>query len=779
MSEFRDSAPSAPAVFYRSYSRRKPDGTRESYVEAITRVVNNLADIGGFTPEQRELCLEMGLKQHAFPSGRAMWVAGTEWAAKPENFYGYYNCQSSFVDEPEVFGLLMELAMCGTGTGAVLEQDAVDKLPPIVNKLNVIGYIENPGMQGGRENTLIEYDDEGKCYSVIVGDSRQGWVDAYQGLIDLAMAIPVEVPMGQPLDVLLDLSEVRGPGETLKGFGGVANPVRLRKTLENVAALLAKAAGRKLTPLECCLLIDEAASAVVAGNIRRSAGMRQFSEHDTEAAEAKLHLYKQDDQGNWSVDPEREVLRMANHTRVWHHLPTYEEVLESVTKQFQSGEGAIQFAPEAIARANADLFASKTEKENFIHLYCTRSKEVAQEYLTALAKEKGEPTDDKIMHHRMHRYGLNPCAEILLKDNLCNLSEIHLNTLVGKSLDEQRRAFYAGGLQVAALLQHHFPDERLQYSREHDPIVAVSFTGLFDFFVETLGIGWLDWMCKGRPFADNSTAYKAAECFYLNLWRDAAKQAVLDYCEEHELKAPNRFTAVQPAGSKSLLTGASSGWHPPKAQRFIRRITFGKADPLVAALRDYGYKVVPAQSARDDEGNLLDDVNDPRVHEVLIEIPTEVPWANLPGADQYDLSQIPVEAQMGLYMQVQRQYSTHTTSATIEFRENEIEPLSRLIYDEIQNDGGYISAALLARFDANATFPRLPFEPIDKRTYDRMMAQIKAFRVTLPEDVTVLDLLRPYDTPDHVLAPQDTACANGACLAKVEEDEAKGIQTAS
>ena len=546
-------------------------------------------------------------------------------------------------------------------------------------------------------------------------------------------------------------------------------------TLERVAALLTKAVGRKLTPLECCLIIDEAASAVVAGNIRRSAGMRQFSEHDEEAAEAKLHLYKQDDQGNWSVDPEREVLRMANHTRVWHHKPTYEEVLASVDKQFKSGEGAIQYAPEAIARANADLLDTPRKKTEFLDAYCELGTIAATEFLKYLAEEAGLPCDDKIMHHRMHRYGLNPCAEILLKDNLCNLSEIHLNTLVGESLDEQRRAFYAGGLEVAALLQHRFPDERLQYSREHDPIVAVSFTGLFDFFVETLGIGWLDWMCKGRPFADNSTAYKAAEAFYLTLWRDAAKAGVLDYCEYQELKAPNRFTAVQPAASKSLLTGASSGWHPPKAQRFIRRITFGKSDPLVAALRDYGYKVVPAQSARDDEGNLLDDVNDPRVHEVLVEVPTEVPWANLPGADQYDLSKIPVEAQMGLYMQVQRHYSTHTTSATIEFREDEIETLSKLIYDEIKSDGGYISAALLARFDANETFPRLPFEPIDKQTYDRMMAQIKAFRVTLPGDVTVLDLLRPYDTPGHVLAPQDTACANGACLAKVEEDEARGI----
>jgi len=774
MSEFRDSAPSAPAVFYRSYSRRKPDGNRESYPEAIARAVNNLADIGSFTPEQRELCLEMGLKQHTFPSGRAMWVAGTEWATKPENFYGYYNCNNVQIDEPSRFGLLMELAMCGVGTGALLEQEIVGKLPPIVNGLNVIGYIENPGTQGGKEDTEISWDDETECVCVVVGDSRQGWVDAYQGLIDLAVGY-TGIPHGPVADVLLDLSEVRGPGESLKGFGGTANPVRLRTTLERVAALLTKAVGRKLTPLECCLLIDEASSAVVAGNIRRSAGMRQGSEHDEEFAVAKDNLYKQDDQGNWSVDPEREVLRMANHTRVWHHKPSYEEVLESVTKQFKSGEGAIQYAPEAIARGNADLLATPGKKDNFIDLYCTQSKEVARDYLKALAEAKGEPTDDRIMDHRMHRYGLNPCAEILGTDFMCNLAEIHLNTLAGKSLKVQRDAFYAGGLQVAALLQHRFPDERLQYSREHDPIVAVSFTGLFDFLVETLGIKWLDWMMKGRPYDGDSTFFRASEAFYLMTWREAAKQGVLDYCEGHDLKAPNRFTAVQPAGSKSLLTGASSGWHPPKAQRFIRRITFGKADPLVAALRDYGYKVVPAQSARDDEGNLLDDVNDPRVHEVLVEIPTAVSWADLPGADDYCLSQLPVEAQFGLYMEVQEHYSTHTTSATLEFRESEIETLSFLIHNEIEYDGGYISAALLARFDAQETFPRLPFEPISKEVYDRMMAQLRAFRVTLPKDVTVLELLKPYDHPNHALSPQDSACSSGACVAKAEEDERKGI----
>lgn len=70
-------------------------------------------------------------------------------------------------------------------------------------------------------------------------------------------------------------------------------------------------------------------------------------------------------------------------------------------------------------------------------------------------------------------------------------------------------------------------------------------------------------------------------------------------------------------------------------------------------------------------------------------------------------------------MQVQTNYTDHNTSATIEFRENEIEGLAKALYSSISENKGYISAALLARFDANATFPRLPFEPIDEECYTK------------------------------------------------------------
>lgn len=776
MAEFSSFAPSAPAVFYRSYSRRKTDGTRENFAEAIHRTISDIADIGRFTDEQRELALEMGLKQHCFPSGRSLWVAGTEWSKKPENFPGYYNCCSMHVDDVSIFGLLMELAMMGTGTGAVLELDVIGKLPPIKRGLFCEIVQHNEGSKGGSANTeikLVGIQEENPVIKVTVGDSRQGWAAAYQGLIELAMGKPAdgeEETTSVDAAIILDLSQVRQAGEPLKGFGGTANPIRLQETMERAMNILTKAAGRKLTSIECCLLIDEAASAVVAGNIRRSAGMRQFSAEDEEAVVAKDGLYKQDEDGNWSVDPEKEALRMANHTRCFHEKPSLEAIEQAVTKQFWSGEGAIQYVPEMIARSNADLLDTAEKKAEFLDVYVSWGRDKAADYLTALAEEAGEPTDERIIQHRMERFGLNPCGEISLRDNLCNLSEIHLNTIDPKDLELQHKAFYVGGLQVAALLNHEFVPERLAYSRKNDPIVGVSFTGLFDFFVHAFGAEWLGWMMKGRPTGQLYKKYTKKEQVYLQSWRDSAEQGVKDYCEQQGLRVPNRFTTVQPAGSKSLLTGASPGWHPPKAQRFIRRITFGVNDPLVSALRDYGYSVIPAQSARDEEGNLLDDISDPRVQEVLVEIPTEVSWANLPGCDQFDLSKLPISAQWGLYIQVQNYYTTHNTSATLEFREAEIGELSGLIYDNIQADGGYISAALLARFDANETFPRLPFEPVDKLTFDRRMAAVNAVRSGLSDNINMLDLLKQYDNADYELKGA-AGCDSAKCLSESEKDK--------
>jgi len=766
--EFPALAPSAPAVFYRSYARRTPSGRRETFAEAIARSVGDLAELGQLSTEEAETLKAEALALRVLPSGRWLWVGGTEWIANPHNYSGAYNCTSTTVDAPEAFGLMMALAMMGSGTGAILERHHVAKLPPIARRIALepiapIGERQTPG----RAETVLTVGPADLAVSV--GDSRDGWVSAYQALIDAAMAAPYQAPEeGAPSPVVLvtvDLSEIRGAGAPLAGFGGKANPVRLPVLFERMAAILNGAAGRNLSPLECCLLIDEGAACVVAGNIRRSAGMRQFSADDLEASRSKLGLYSQAEDGSWRVDPEREALRMANHTRVFHTRPSLEEVTEAVALQFQSGEGAIQYAPEALARANADIFTTAKARAAFVARYEKGEGEAA--ILESLHRPRPDGASvSREIEHRLTRYGLNPCGEILGADFHCNLAEVHLNRLAGSSLEDQARAFAAAGLEVATLLRHTFDVERYQYSRELDPIVGVSFTGLFDFFAETFGGGWLRWFAAGRPATAEGKNFARREANYLRHWREAVEVSVSDYCREHGLKTPSRCTTVQPAGTKSLLTGASSGWHPPKAVRFLRRITFGAHDPVALAMRDAGYAVIPSPSCRDESGALLDDVEDPRVTEWLVEVPTAVSWAGVTGADEIDLSRLSAVAQFRFYMQVQKHYTTHNTSATIELREEEVAPLAHEIHAAMGK--GYISAALLARFDVDGgTFPRLPFEPITAYRYDAEMVAVAArFRRPFAE------ALADYDGAAAVDLQGPAGCDSSACLLAASDKDA-------
>ena len=134
-----------------------------------------------------------------------------------------------------------------------------------------------------------------------------------------------------------------------------------------------------------------------------SAGMRQFVSEDEQGATAKDNLWQQDAEGNWRIDPDRDSLRMANHTRVFHRKPTLEESIAAVQKQYYSGEGAIQWAGEAVARANADLLNTPELKRDFLQAYEQgKAEQWIQEYHPEIDADE--------LEHRTGRFGLNPCG---------------------------------------------------------------------------------------------------------------------------------------------------------------------------------------------------------------------------------------------------------------------------------------------------------------------------------------------------------------------------------
>lgn len=924
---FPENAPTANPIFYRTYSRRQIKNgheSKETWDETCSRSTRGLRELGKLTPEQAQLINEMQLNCKALPSGRWLWVGGTKWLENPDNFPGAYNCSNFPVTDWTGFSLLMNLAMMGVGTGTILEPNYINQLPDICNCLNVV-VLEDLGtapVENRKEFTEVDYGAD--YINIWVGDSRQGWTDAYQRLLEASSY----QNFSRSIKVVVSLKNVRPAGKPLSGFGGVSNPARLPQLFIRCAEILNEAVGRKLNSLECCLLIDEAAATIVAGNIRRclpigslvhtesglvaienikigdrvltskgfypvtnlfdqgiqslyriqtengclectsehkiavlqelnsnyqmvkakrlkkndrlifienqlmlpastelsvavnlipakiekieidtrkaftydievaevhefvcqgflvsnSAGMRQGSPDDKYFVGAKDNLWVQNEAGDWGIDPKRDVLRMANHTLVYRHKPTREECVEAVKKQFHSGEGAIMWAGEAIARANADLVFTLVDKQDFLAAY---SKEKGEEWF----KNKSPNLPETELKHRLNRLAINPCGEILGFSFMCNLSEIHLNQINPFNFEEQKLAFLAGAISAAALLNHKFSDSRLQDSRKLDPIVGVSFTGLFDFFVNLFGSAWLDWWVKGRhrawrspkhtvlvkklqslgaafpdfspikieKFQTTSALFYYYEAAYLKWWRSLVFDKVWEYCDRHSLKRPNRCTTVQPAGTKSLLTNASPGWHPPFGLRWVRRITFAKNDPVALACIDYGYSVIPSQSDKDESGNLLNDPFDERVTEWLVEIPTEVSWASQPGVKNISIENFSALAMFDFYMGVQKNWTTHNTSATILLTESEIEPLGDRIHKAIQDDEGYVSVALLSRFDA--PYPRLPFERISKEEYEKKLEEIQGRRKSNDFGELVNHHIR--DTIEA--GPQDAACSSLGC----------------
>ena len=262
------SAATAYPVFYRTYSR-KINGVREHWDEVCLRTLKGLQAIGNLTEDQANLIDEAQKSLKALTSGRWLWVGGTDWSNKPENYYGSYNCSSTNIVDWHSFGLMMGLAMQGCGTGAVLEPQYIEQLPVIVNRFEVTikGNVGDKPADQRLQQTRTTIDYPWNDVLIEVGDSREGWVKSYEDFLKLSSDAKFDPEY--VVHVTVDLSNVRPSGEALKGFGGVANPVKLESLYTRCAEILSKAVGRKLNSVECCLLIDEAALVVVAGNIRR------------------------------------------------------------------------------------------------------------------------------------------------------------------------------------------------------------------------------------------------------------------------------------------------------------------------------------------------------------------------------------------------------------------------------------------------------------------------------------------------------------------------------
>ena len=198
-------------------------------------------------------------------------------------------------------------------------------------------------------------------------------------------------------------------------------------------------------------------------------------------------------------------------------------------------------------------------------------------------------------------------------------------------------------------------------------------------------------------------------------WRKVVETTLTEYCEKHKpCSQPQHHRST--CRDQESLTGASSGWHPPKSQRFIRRVTFRKMIRLRWHVSTSVIRLCLPSPIRMTKGSAPDNL-DPRCTECWLK------FLIRPAG----LTSLVVTMWTSPRSPLQRS-STSTCKCRSSIQRTTLQPRSTvprkrdrrtsdLIFKSIESDGGYISAALLARFDAGATFPRLPFEPISENTW--------------------------------------------------------------
>lgn len=170
------------------------------------------------------------------PSMRALMTAGK--ALDRDNIAGF-NCSYIPIVDQRCFDEVMFILMNGTGVGFSVERQYISKLPEVAEEFH------------NAETTIV------------VSDSKQGWASAFRQLLSLLYT--GSVPQW-------DVSRVRGAGERLNTFGGRASgPAPLVELFKFSVDLFRRAAGRRLTSVECHDLVCKIAQIVVVGGVRRSA----------------------------------------------------------------------------------------------------------------------------------------------------------------------------------------------------------------------------------------------------------------------------------------------------------------------------------------------------------------------------------------------------------------------------------------------------------------------------------------------------------------------------
>ena len=393
-------------IYISRYSRwLEKEGRREHWDETVKRYFDffeeNLKENNKFklTADLRYELENAVLNLEIMPSMRALMTAGE--ALKRDNTAGY-NCSYVAINRVRAFDEILYILMCGTGVGFSVERQYVEKLPTIAE-------------------TFTDSDT-----TIIVQDSKAGWAKSYKELVSLL--IGGQIPKW-------DISKVRPSGARLKTFGGRASgPKPLEDLFRFTCDTFRRAAGRKLTSIECHDLVCKIAEIVVVGGVRRSALISLSNLTDERMREAKTGAW-------WEANSQR---ALANNSVAYKEKPEIGVFMDEWVSLYKSKSG---------------------ERGIF-------NRAAAQKTVAKL----GDRRDST------YEFGTNPCSEIILRDReFCNLTEVVIRPNdTAETLARKVRLAAILGTWQASLTNFPYLSSDWKKNCEEEALLGVSLTGIMD-----------------------------------------------------------------------------------------------------------------------------------------------------------------------------------------------------------------------------------------------------------------------------------------------------------
>lgn len=372
---------------------------REEWPETVARLIDYYQKRSGISDE---ICVELFISIHnleVMPSMRSLMASGP---AMDQNDVCAYNCAYLPVDSPRSFDEAMLILLNGTGVGFSVENKYIDKLPKVAEEF-------------AQSETTVR-----------VGDSKEGWAKAVREFISLLFA--GQIPRW-------DTSAVRPAGARLKTFGGRASgPEPLEDFFKHAVDLFRRAAGRRLTSIECHDLMCMIADVVVVGGVRRSAMISLSDVTDDRMRAAKMGDW-------WNASGHR---ALSNNSAVYENR---KPDMDLFMKEWKA------------------LYESKSGERGIFSRYAAQR----------IASRNGRRNSEV-------DFGTNPCSEIILRPfEFCNLTEVVVRSDDTRdSLERKVRIATILGTVQSTFTDFKYLRKIWRDNCEEERLLGVSFTGVCD-----------------------------------------------------------------------------------------------------------------------------------------------------------------------------------------------------------------------------------------------------------------------------------------------------------